>query len=129
MDMSRLLMGALIAFLLTSGTAQAEYLAYAVGKQGKLPLPESIDAIDSRYLVQLEWGPYEGGRARVAVLPVDNTSSESTINIAGPDGTTVTWGAEHSNMVPVNGIEAIIADAMIERADSVCSSGKHWTRS
>ena len=77
MDMSRLPIGALIAFLLTSGTAQAEYLAYAVGKQAKLPLPESIDAIDSRYLVQLEWGPYEGGRARVAVLSVDNTSSES----------------------------------------------------
>ena len=102
-----------MAFLLASGTAQAEYLAYTVGQKAKLPLPESIDAIESRYLVNLEWGAYEGGRARVAVLPVDNTSPQPSFRIAGPDGVQgVTFSTENAHQVPVNGIEAIVTDVM-----------------
>ena len=65
----------LCAGLWLGGAAHGDYLAYAVGEQSKLPLPESIDHIEARYLVNLEWGDYGGGRSRVAVLPVDNTSS------------------------------------------------------
>ena len=94
------------------GAAQAEYLAFAVGKKAKVPLPKSIDAIEARYLVNLEWGDYDGDRARVAVLQVDNTSSASSFQMTGPDGQTVSWEAGSANQVPVNGIEAIVTDVM-----------------
>ena len=103
---------ALCTGLLICGAAQAEYLAYAVGQQSKLPLPESIDAVEAKYLVNLEWGDYDGGRSRVAVLPVDNTSSASSFQIVGPEGESVTWETDHANLVPVNGIEAIVTDVM-----------------
>ncbi len=102
----------LCAGLWLCGEAHGDYLAYAVGEKSKLPLPQSIDAIESRYLVNVEWGDYDGGRARVAVLPVDNNSSASSFQMVGPGGQTVTWGTEHADMVPVNGIEAIITDVM-----------------
>ena len=94
------------------GTAHGDYLAYTVGERSKLPLPESIDTIEAKYLVNLEWGDYGGGRSRVAVLPVDNTSSASSFQVVGRDGESVTWEIEHANQVPVNGIEAIITDVM-----------------
>lgn len=94
------------------GAAHGDYLAYAVGEKSKLPLPESIDAIEARYLLNIEWGDYAGGRSRVAVLPVDNTSSASSFLVTGQDGEGATWETEHANLVPVNGIEAIVTDVM-----------------
>lgn len=102
----------LAAILAHSGMANADYLAYAVGEQSRLPLPESIDAIDARYLVNLEWGEYDGGRARVGVLSVDNTSTASSFRATRPDGGELTWEADHATLVPVNGIEAIVTDVM-----------------
>lgn len=98
--------------LLLCGAAHGDYLAYAVGEKSKLPLPESIDAIEARYLVNVEWGDYVGGRPRVAVLPVDNTSSASSFEVVARNGESVTWESEGADMVPVNGIEAIVTDAM-----------------
>ena len=101
------------AGLLATAPAQADYLAYAVGQQSRLPLPESIDAIDAKYLLNLEWGAYEGGRSRVAVLPVDNTSAAPSMQMVAASGeSSVAFSTENLGMVPVNGIEAIVTDVM-----------------
>ena len=52
-----------LAGLLACIPAVADYLAYAVGEKARLPLPETIDAIDAKYLINLEWGAYAGGRS------------------------------------------------------------------
>ena len=105
-------MFALLASLAMAGLAHGDYLAYAVSEKARLPLPQSIDAIEAKYLVNLDWGAYEGGRSRVAVLPVDNRSGVSSFQVVGPDGQGVTFNEENANMVPVNGIEAIVTDVM-----------------
>ncbi|MCY4479881.1 MAG: hypothetical protein OXB97_08290 [Rhodospirillales bacterium] len=102
---------ALAGFMMACG-ARADYLAYSVGEESRLPLPESIDAIEARYLVNLQWGDFDGARTRVAVLEVDNTSSATSFQAVGADGESVTWETQHANMVPVNGIEAIVTDVM-----------------
>ncbi len=100
------------SMILCAAHAQADYLAYSVNEGSSLPLPESIDAIEAKYLVNLRWGEYDGARTRVAVMGVDNTSSAISFSSIGADGESVTWEAQHENMVPVNGIEAIITDVM-----------------
>ena len=102
---------ALTGFMMACG-ARADYLAYSVGEESRLPLPETIDAIEARYLVNLQWGDFDGARTRVAVLEVDNTSSATSFQAVGADGESVTWETQHANMVPVNGIEAIVTDVM-----------------
>ncbi len=102
---------ALAGFMMACG-ARADYLAYSVGEESRLPLPETIDAIEARYLVNLQWGDFDGARTRVAVLEVDNTSSATSFQAVGADGKSVTWETQHANMVPVNGIEAIVTDVM-----------------
>ena len=102
---------ALAGFMMACG-ARADYLAYSVGEESRLPLPESIDAIEARYLVNLQWGDFDGARTRVAVLEVDNTSSATSFQAVAADGESVTWETQHANMVPVNGIEAIVTDVM-----------------
>ena len=102
---------ALAGFTMACG-ARADYLAYSVGEESRLPLPETIDAIEARYLVNLQWGDFDGARTRVAVLEVDNTSSATSFQAVGADGESVTWETQHANMVPVNGIEAIVTDVM-----------------
>ena len=102
-----------LSALLAIAPAQADYLAYAVGQQSRLPLPEQIDAIEAKYLLNLEWGAYEGGRSRVAVLPVDNNSAAPSMQMMSTDGqSTVAFSTENVGMVPVNGIEAIVTDVM-----------------
>ena len=104
---------AALSGLLATAPAQADYLAYAVGEQSRLPLPEQIDAIEAKYLLNLEWGAYEGGRSRVAVLPVDNNSAAPSMQMMSTDGqSTVAFSTENVGMVPVNGIEAIVTDVM-----------------
>ena len=104
---------AALAGLLVCAPGHADYLAYAVGERARLPLPESIDSIDVKYLLNLEWGAYAGGRSRVAVLPVDNKSAASTLQMVTTDGeSAVVIGTDNVGMVPVNGIEAIVADVM-----------------
>lgn len=101
------------AGVLAGVAGHAEYLAYAVGEKARLPLPESIDGIEARYLLNLEWGAYEGGRSRVAVLPVDNESAAGTLQLVATDGASaVAIDTENIGMVPVNGIEAIVTDVM-----------------
>lgn len=91
--------------------AHADYLAYAVGEQARIPLPQSIDAIEARYLLNLEWGDYDGARARLGVLPVDNTSGSSSFTMSGAGGN-YGWSLDDADQVPVNGIEAIVTDVL-----------------
>ena len=93
-------------------SAHAEYLAYAVGEKSSIALPERIDNIDAKYLLNLKWGEYNGSKARAGVLEVDNNSSSSSFNITGPDGQSFSWDLNSADQVPVNGIEAIVMDVM-----------------
>lgn len=93
--------------LLTSSAAFADYVAYSVDGHDKKPLPENVDGVPAEKLVNVEWGQYAGRRARIGVLEVENkTSLESFIvNSSSSDDKAQT-------SVPVNGIEAIITDAL-----------------
>ena len=108
--MKRLL--AIATLLAVATSSHADYLAYAVGEKAEIPLPENIDRIGSKYLVNVKWGSFSGARARVAVMQVDNNSSSSSFSMTGPNGQSYSWSYDHANQVPVNGIEAIITDVM-----------------
>lgn len=60
---------------------QSDYLAYTVGEKAEIPLPERIDNIEAKYLVNLKWGAYSGPQARVMVLPIEDvkTGPESVV--------------------------------------------------
>ena len=107
----RILWGTFAIWMVTN-IAHADYLAYAVGEKSKLPLPERIEPIDAKYLLNLDWGDYDGAKSRVAVLEVDNTSSSSSFTMSGPNGESYSWSHDHASQVPVNGIEAIVTDVM-----------------
>ena len=61
--------------------SQSDYLAYTVGEKAEIPLPENIDGIEAKYLVNLKWGTYSGPQSRVMVLPIEdiNTKPESVV--------------------------------------------------
>lgn len=96
--------------LLAANPAQADYLAYSVTDDGRAPLPESIDEIDSEALINLEWGEYNGPKQRLAVLEVENNSNQKVIRV-GYGGQSV--DAEVATQgVPVSGIEALMTDSL-----------------
>lgn len=100
----------IVAFLASSGLllAQADYVAYAVTKDGEFALPEDIDLISDENLIQMKWGEFAGPTRRVGVMPVDNTSTAGSYSFGIP-GMSFDYGG---GQVPVNGIEAMITDAM-----------------
>lgn len=111
--MGRLVFLLLLALAVGSiQNAHADYLAYAVGEKSKIPLPQSIRKIDAKYLLNLDWGEFDGSRSRVGILQVDNNSSSSSFSMAGPNGQSYSWSYDNANEVPVNGIEAIVTDVM-----------------
>jgi curli biogenesis system outer membrane secretion channel CsgG len=92
--------------------AQADFLAYASTKEGKkIPLPQNIDGIDAKYLLNLDWGKYRGKKLRAAVLPVENNSSRNTVHVTSAGGYSASYSI-NSGGIPVQGIEAIITDVM-----------------
>ncbi len=98
----------LMVLLLTQGNwALADYVAYADDQ----PLPESIDSIGAKHLLNLKWGEYSGNKTRVGVLRVQNSTNVSTLSISGPAG-----DIEYTHMsggIPVQGIEAILSDVLL----------------
>jgi len=61
----------------------------------------------------MRWGEYAGPQSRVAVLEVDNTSDAGTFTVTGPGGEVYSAANfDYAQQVPVNGIEAMITDAM-----------------
>ncbi|MDH3363092.1 MAG: hypothetical protein OEM45_05250 [Gammaproteobacteria bacterium] len=102
----------LTLILALAGTqhAAADYVAYSVGEKEKSPLPERVDNIDTKYLLNIEWGEYAGRKARLGVLEVDNNSSTSSYTVSTMMGN-VDYSASTTG-VPVNGIEAIVIDSL-----------------
>ena len=102
-----------VFLVLASGIACADYLAYAVTDKGRSPLPERVDEIEAKHLVNVEWGDFAGKKTRVGILQVDNNSSAGTFKMTDSQGNTYEseWSAG-GGMVPVNGIEAIVTDTM-----------------
>ena len=101
----------LCLFLLAAPSGMAEYLAYSVSEDGKRPFPENIDGIEAKYLLDIEWGEFAGGKSRLGVLEVDNTSGSGSYTIS-TGYTTVEYGG-YGNQVPMNGIEAIVTDTLL----------------
>ena len=99
--------------LLVFSAASADYLAYAVNDKGRAPLPERIDEIEAKHLLNIEWGDFAGKKTRVGVLEVDNNSSASSYKVTDASGNTYEseWNPG-GGTVPVNGIEAIVTDTM-----------------
>lgn len=105
----RPLLLAFLASLAASGVA-AEPLAYsAVGGQ-EIALPRDLGPVNTLRLVQLRWSPYAGRKARVAVSKIDNTSTVASYTAMDQYGSSnIEWAYR---TVPVNGIEAMITDAL-----------------
>ena len=112
MQLKHAIYGIGIALASLTMCVQADYLAYAVGAKSKVPLPASIDTIETKYLLNLEWGEYNGAKSRLGVLSVDNNSSSSSYTSTGSDGSSYSWSYDNANTVPVNGIEAIVVDVL-----------------
>ncbi len=108
----RTLLAALLVLL--SLSAMADYLAYSVSDKGRSPLPERIDEIEAKHLLNIEWGEFDGKKVRVGVLEVDNNSSSASFTARDSHGNTyeAEWSHSGAGMVPVNGIEAIVTDTM-----------------
>jgi len=99
------------AVALVAQSASADYVAYSVSKKGnRAPLPERVEKIDTKYMVNIEWGDYAGRKSRLGVLPVDNTSSSQSFTVSSSMGD-VDYSSS-STGIPVNGIEAMVIDAL-----------------
>lgn len=61
--------------------AQSDYLVYTVGEKAEIPLPEKIDRIETKYLVNLKWGSYSGPQSRVMVLPIENLAARRRVSV------------------------------------------------
>lgn len=100
----------LLLVLFGSVNGFADYVGYSVGQKDRAALPERIDGIDAKYLVNIEWGEYNGRKSRLGVLEVDNTSANSTFTISSGAGD-IDFSSSATG-VPVNGIEAIVIDSL-----------------
>ena len=100
-----------LAFVSTQ-YAVADYVAYSVGAQDKSPLPERVDKIDTKYLLNVEWGDYAGRKARLGVLEVDNNSGSNSYTVSTMMGD-INY-SDASTGVPVNGIDAIVIDSLAQ---------------
>ena len=96
--------------LLTASAVQAEYVAYAVTDDGRHPLPERLDDVKSDALLNVEWGPYKGPKQRIAVLKVENKTQQRAISVSY--GGREVSAEVATKGVPVNGIEAMMTDAL-----------------
>ena len=103
----------LACFVLAFAGAQyavADYVAYSVGESDRSPLPERVDKIDTKYLLNVEWGDYAGRKARLGVLEVDNNSGSNSYTVSTMMGD-INY-SDSSTGVPVNGIDAIVIDSL-----------------
>ena len=94
--------------------AEADYVAYAQTEKGDLPLPEDLNEVDDLWTIRVEWGSYDGPKARLGVLGVENSSKASSWSMTGPNGEQYSWDIERGDQVPVQGIEAMIQDVLLQ---------------
>lgn len=106
----RLICFALAFAVALPSVALADYVAMSVHEDKRAPLPENIDDIEAEYLLNVEWGAFNGRRSRLGVLEVDNKSTASSFVITSSMGT-VDYSSS-STGVPVNGIESIVMDVL-----------------
>lgn len=99
-----------LGLLVFSGIASADYVGYSIGKKDRSPLPSRLDGVDTKYLVNIEWGDYAGRKSRLGVLQVDNTSTTTSFTVSAAGGN-IDYSSSASG-VPVNGIESIVIDAL-----------------
>ncbi len=100
----------LLVSVIFSFPAGAEYVAYAMIDNVKKPLPESLDNIEAKQLINVKWGKYSGNRSRVGVMGVKNNSKVTTVQVLGY-GQTVTYNNGGVG-VPVDGIDALLTDVL-----------------
>ncbi len=119
--MEKALMGVLIGYFLfvPVNAQEKDYLAYAVTEVGEFPLPENLDNLAltvAKHLVQFRWGDYTGSRARITVLPVENTSSVASykLKLDAPDGNYEFSAESSGQFVPIQGIESIVTDTLFQ---------------
>lgn len=109
-DMKLLTFFVVVSGIFGMQSAVADYVAYSVGEKEKSPLPEKVDKVDTKYLLNIEWGEYSGRKARLGVLEVDNTSTATSFTVSSAYGD-VDYSASTTG-VPVNGIESIVIDSL-----------------
>ncbi len=102
MKSERTLAAVLLALgLLAAASGRADYLAYAVGESSS-PLPEAIDEIDPRFLVELHW-TYRGGRSPIMLVPiVDATGMRSGVTRMGAS----------ANSIPLAAMQAVVVETL-----------------
>ncbi len=101
---------AAISALIVAQSSFADYVAYSIGSKEKSPLPERVDKIATKYLLNIEWGDFTGRKARLGVLNVDNNSSTNSFTVSTIMGD-IDYSAATTG-VPVNGIESIVIDSL-----------------
>jgi len=109
------MMSVFLAMVMALGGLQnalADYVACSVGEKDKSPLPERLDKIDTKYLLNIECGDYSGRKTRLGVLKVDNNSSSSSFTVTSSLGD-VNY-SDSTTGVPVNGIESIVIDSLAQ---------------
>src|SRR5690606_24984190 len=109
---TRKLFASMVLLLATTASATAaDYVAYVDTKQGHIALPEDLGPVETEHLVAIDWAPFGGSKARVAVSKVDNTSNVATYSMSNNQGYSQDISFAFRS-VPINGIEAMITDAM-----------------
>lgn len=105
---------AMAAFVILGAVpVQADYVGYAVVDKGEFALPDTLDNIPNKHLVEVKWGDYAGPRSRVAVLEVENNSSVGSYTVTGPFGQSYSYSSsQYATQVPVQGIEAMLTDSL-----------------
>lgn len=113
MNFKHVIPGLALALLMPLSAHAAEYIAYASanGQSIPLPSPNELPSVHSLYLVDVNWSQYQGPKTRVAVSKVDNRSSMSSYSMNSSSGYSQDISFAYQ-AVPVNGIEAMITDAM-----------------
>ncbi len=101
----------LIGLFLLSLSAYSDYLAYAIIDSNKLALPENLELVNSKHLLNVKWGNFSGNKTRLGVLPVKNNSSASVMR-GSFNGQSYSIPAGVGSGVPVQGIEAIITTVL-----------------
>ncbi|PJA41766.1 MAG: hypothetical protein CO182_05725, partial [Lysobacterales bacterium CG_4_9_14_3_um_filter_62_6] len=109
MAMSKVMLIGIFAVgsLLAASVCRAEYIAYSTVNGQEIPLPQDLTPVHTLNLVNLTWSNFAGSRTRMAVSKVDNTTTYASYNVGGDTEYDVGTAT-----VPINGIEAMITDAM-----------------
>ena len=105
-----LLVSVILNFVVLS--SYGDYVAYSIKDTGdKVPLPEEINSIEAKQLINIEWGKYQGRKSRISVLPVENKTPISSVQVKNSRGTVAEFNASTAG-IPIDGIEAIISDVL-----------------